>query len=185
MMDTSLSHMKDKLAGIVDHLKGEVASLRTGRATPALVENIMVDYYGTPTELKALASIASPQPRELLIQPWDRNVVPAIEKAIQSSSLGLAPVTDREAIRLSIPPLTEERRKELVKMLGRHLEDARIKVRQEREEMLRDIDRRCKAKELSEDGRFRERNEVQKAVDEINKKIEETGRMKEREIMTV
>lgn len=180
-----MQNFKEKLGDIIEHLKSEIVPLRTGRATPALVENVMVDYYGTPTELKAIASIASPEPRTLLIQPWDKNAIQPIEKAIQSSSLGLNPVTDRDTIRLSIPSLTEERRKELARLLGRHLEDARIRVRKEREDALREIDRREKAKEISEDARFRARNEVQRAVDEVNRKIEEIGKTKEREIMTV
>ncbi len=180
-----MKDFKQKLEKIVERLKGEVAGLRTGRATPALVEDLEVDYYGSKTPLKAIASISSPEPRSLVISPWDKNAIQPIEKAIQSSSLGLNPVTDRDAIRLSIPPLTEERRKELTKLLGRHLEDARIHVRREREDALREIDALEKAKEISEDQKFRERGEAQKAVDEINKKIEDLGKAKEKEIMTV
>lgn len=176
---------KQKLERIIERLRSEIASLRTGRATPALVEDLEVDYYGSKTPLKAMASISSPEPRSLVIQPWDKNAIQPIEKAIQGSSLGLNPVTDRDAIRLNIPPLTEERRRELTKLLGRHLEDARIHVRREREEVLKEIDRKEKAKEISEDERFRQKNEVQKIVDEINKKMEEMGAAKEKEIMTV
>lgn len=159
--------------------------MRTGRATPALVENLEVDYYGSKTPLKAVAAISSSDPRTLEIKPWDKNAIQPIEKAIQSSSLGLNPVTDRDVIRLSIPSLTEERRKELTKLLGKHLEEARIQVRREREEALKEIDRKEKAKEISEDEKFRQKNEVQKQVDEINKKIEDLGSAKEREIMSV
>lgn len=180
-----MQDFKVKLEKIVERLKGEVASLRTGRATPALVEDLEVDYYGSKTLLKAMASISSPEPRSLVIQPWDKNAIQPIEKAIQASSLGLNPVTDRDAIRLNIPPLTEERRKELTKFLGKHLEDARIHVRREREEVLKEIDRKEKAKEISEDERFRQKNDIQKIVDEINKKIEDMGTVKEKEIMTV
>ena len=177
--------LKPKFEKIVEHLKNEVASLRTGRATPALVEDLEVDYFGSKTPLKAVASISSPEPRSLVIQPWDKNAIQPIEKAIQSSSLGLNPVTDRDVIRLSIPPLTEERRKELVKLLGRYLEEARIKVRRDREEAVKEVDRKEKAKEISEDEKFREKSEVQKQVDEINKKIEDMGVSKEKEIMAV
>ena len=180
-----IQNFKKDLEKVVERLKGEVTGLRTGRATPALVEDMEVDYYGTKTPLKALASISSPEPRTLVISPWDKNAIQPIEKAITSSSLGLNPITDRDAIRLSIPSLTEERRKELTKLLGKHLEEARIHVRREREDALREIDRREKVKEISEDQKFRERNEVQKAVDEINKKIEDMGAAKEKEIMTV
>ena len=176
---------KQKLDKIVEYLRGEISSLRTGRATPALVEDLEVDYYGAKTPLKAIAAISSPEPRTLEIKPWDKNAIQPIEKAIQGSSLGLNPVTDRDTIRLSIPSLTEERRKELTKLLGKYLEDARIKIRQERESVLREIDRREKAGELSEDERFRQKNETQKIVDEANKKIEDAGASKEKEIMTV
>ncbi|MBI2056091.1 MAG: ribosome recycling factor [Candidatus Sungbacteria bacterium] len=180
-----MNELKQQLEKIFAHFREEIASLRTGRASPALVENIEVDYYGAKTPLKALASIASPEPRQIIIQPWDKGAIQSIEKAIQGSSLGLNPVTDRDSIRLQIPPLTEERRKELVKVLGRNLEDARISVRKEREEILRDIDRKEKAKEISEDQKFREKAEAQKVIDEVNKKIEETSVQKEKDIMTV
>ncbi len=194
-----MQEFKPKLEKILERLKQEVAGLRTGRATPALVENIEVDCYGTKTPLKRVAAISSPEPRSLLIQPWDKNVIPAIEKAIQNSTLGINPVTDREAIRLSIPLLTEERRRELVKLLGRHLEDARIQVRREREEVLKQIEERAKVSrpegpgsrppsglgKKGEDEKFRQKNEIQKIVDEINKKIEEVGITKEKEITAI
>jgi len=179
-----MNDFKLKLEKIQEHLKNEIAGLRTGRATPALVEDLEVDYYGSKTPLKALASISAPEPRSLTIQPWDKNAIQPIEKAIQNSSLGLNPVTDRDVIRLSLPSMTEERRKEFIKLLGRHLEDARIKVRQEREDMLKEIDKKEKSKEISEDEKFRQAREVQKIVDEINKKMEETGKAKEKEVMT-
>lgn len=181
-----VSHvLRQKLEKTFEHLQQQVALLRTGRATPALVEDLEVEYYDTKTLLKALASISSPEPRSIVIQPWDKNSIPPIEKAIRNSSLGLNPVTDRDAIRLAIPALTEERRRELVKLLGRHIEDARIAIRREREEALKNVDHKERAKEISEDEKFRQKNEVQKIVDDINKKIEELGAAKEKEIMTV
>lgn len=185
MIGSDMENFKQKLEKMIEHLKSELASLRTGRATPALVENLEVEYYGSKTPLKAVAAISVPEPRTLTIQPWDKNTIPAIEKAIQNSQLGLNPITDRDAIRLTIPQLTEERRKELTKLLGRHLEDARIQVRREREEILKEIDRKERAKEISEDEKFRQKSEVQKTVDEINKKIEVAGAAKEKEIMGV
>lgn len=178
-------NLKLKLEKIIERLKGEIAGLRTGRATPALVEDLEVDYYGAITPLKALAAISSPEPRTLVVQPWDKGAVQAIEKAIQSSTLGINPISDREVIRLTIPSLTEERRKEMAKNLNRHLEDSKIHVRREREDALREVDRKEKAKEISEDEKFRKKNEIQKIVDEANKKIEEAGKAKEKEIMTV
>ena len=135
-----MQELKQKLDHIVEWLRGEVAGIRTGRATPALVEDLEVEYYGTKTPLKAIAAISTIEPRQLLIQPWDKQAVQPIEKAIQSSNLGLAPITDRDAIRLSIPAPTEERRKEMVKTLGKFVEEARIKVRTVRDEVLREID---------------------------------------------
>ena len=180
-----MQDLKQKGGHIIEYFKSEITSLRTGRATPALVEDLEVEYYGTKTPLKAMAAISNPEPRMLTIQPWDKGAIQAIEKAIQMSPLGLNPVTDRDAIRLSIPPLTEERRKELSKLLGRFTEDARISMRREREDALRLIDAQLKNKEISEDERFRKRNEIQKIIDEINKKIEEITLAKEKEIMAV
>ena len=180
-----MNDLKSRAEKIIERLRSEAGSLRTGRATPALVEELLVDYYGAKTPLKAVAAISAPSPRELVIQPWDKAVLPAIESAITASSLGLAPIADRDVIRLTIPSLNEERRRELVKLLHRHAEDARIHIRQEREEVLRDIDRKEKAKEISEDGRFRQRAEVQKIVDEANKKVEDISAAKEKEILTV
>ncbi len=181
----SAAELKVKLVKTVERLRSEIASLRTGRASSALVENIEVDYYGTKTPLKALAAISVPGPKELLIQPWYKASLQPIEKAIRESELGLSPAVDKDLIRLTVPPLTEERRKELLKVLGRHVEDARIHVRREREETLKETDRKEKAKEISEDEKFRQKNEIQKAVDEANKKIEEVSATKEKEIVSV
>ena len=170
---------------ILEVLRNNSVGIRTGRATPALVEDLEVEYYGTKTPLKAIAAISTIEPRSLLIQPWDKASVQAIEKAIQSSTLGLAPITDRDAIRLSIPALTEERRKELVRTLGKFVEEARIKVRHSRDDALREIDNREKQKKISEDEKFRERNDAQKMIDEMNNKIEELTKAKENEIMGV
>lgn len=182
-----MSHatLRERLDHILAKLKEEISILRTSRATPALVENILVDYYGTPTPVKALASISTSDARTLVIQPWDKQSLQAIEKAIQASSLGVNPIADRDIIRISLPSLTEERRREMLKVLGRHLEDARIQVRLAREEALKDIDRREKAKEISENQKFREREDVEKRAGEVNKKIEDMGKEKEREVLTV
>lgn len=176
---------QEALDASIDGLRKEIAGLRTGRASVALVESIEVDYYGTPTPLKAIAAISNPAPRELVIQPWDKNAVQPIERAIQSSSLGLSPVSEREVIRLTVPALTEERRRELTKLLSKHAEETRIRVRRIREETMQEIDRRLKLKEISEDVRFREREEVQKTVDEANRVIGEIAESKEKEILTV
>ncbi len=177
--------LREALDTSIEGLRREISGLRTGRASVALVENLEVDYYGTPTPLKAIAAISNPAPRELVIQPWDKNATQPIERAVQASSLGLNPVSDREVIRLTVPALTEERRRELTKLLSKHAEEARIRVRRIREEAMQEIERRLKAKEVSEDARFREREEVQEAVDETNRIIGAIAETKEKEIMTV
>lgn len=180
-----MEELKQKLERIINRMRQEIAGLRTGRATPALVENLEVDYYGARSPLKALAAISSPDARQIVIQPWDKNSLPSIEKAIAASPLGLAPIADRDLIRLSVPPLNEERRGELARLLGKHSEEARIQIRRERDEALKELERSYKAKQIGEDQRFRRKNEIQKIVDEINKKVEETMLAKEKEIMTV
>ena len=185
MAAVTLEEFKEALGEIVEGLRGEIASLRTGRATPALIEELVVDYYGSPTPLKAIAAISNPEPRQLVIQPWDKQALQPIERAIQLSPLGMQPVADRDVIRLTVPALTEERRRELAKLLRRHMEDARIQVRRAREEIIKEIDRKEKLKEMSEDEKFRERDAAQKDVEEANQRIEELGAVKEKEILTV
>ena len=179
--------MKDlerKLDEIASALKSEVSGLRTGRATPALVENLEIEAYGEKQPLKALAAISTPDARQILIQPWDKSLLPAIEKAIQSSPIGLNPVADKDAIRLSLPPLTEERKRDLVKVLKEKLEQARIQVRRARDEVMKVVEAEERAKKISEDEKFRRKEEVEKKVGEWNKKVEELGAVKEKEIMS-
>ncbi len=180
-----MNDLKQKMEKILARLREEAASLRTGRATSALVEHIEVDYYGVKTPLKALAAIAVPDARQIVIQPWDKNAVQPIERAIQASQLGMAPITDHDAIRLAIPQLTEERRRDLGKLLGKMTEEARIHVRRDRDEALKEIERDYRAKAMSEDAWTRGKKEIQKVIDDANKKIEETVAAKEKEIMTV
>ena len=178
-----MSDLKTALEKTLADLKTDVSSLRTGRATPALVEDLLVDAYGAKQLLKTLAAISTPDARQIAIQPWDTSLMPAIEKAIQTSPLGLNPIADKDLIRLSLPTLTEDRKKDLVRVLKEKLENARIQVRRVRDDAMKDIERREKAKELSEDQRFREKQEVEKTVGEYNKKLDETGQAKEKEIM--
>jgi len=177
--------LRQKLEKIISRMRQEIAGLRTGRATPALVENLEVEHYGAKSPLKALAAISSPDARQIVIQPWDKNSLSAIEKAISASPLGLAPIADRDVIRLSVPRPSEERRRELARTLGKHSEEARIQIRRDRDEALKELERLYKAKELGEDERFRRKNEVQKIVEEANKKIEDAAAAKEKEIMTM
>lgn len=178
-----MDELRQKLEKIISELKAETASLRTGRASPVLVEDLAVEAYGSRQPLKSLAAISTPEPRQILIQPWDRSLLPAIEKAIQTSPLGINPIADKDTIRLSLPTLTEERKRDLVKLLKEKLESARIQVRRLRDEAMKAIEAEEKAKTISEDEKFRKKQEVEKAVGEHNRKVEELGQTKEREIM--
>lgn len=178
-----MDDLRSKLERITADLKADIGPLRTGRATPALVEDLPVEAYGAKQPLKTLAAISAPEARQIVIQPWDKSLLPAVEKAIQSSALGLAPIADGGTIRLALPMLTEERKRDLVKILREKLETARIQIRQARDEAMKVIEAEERAKAISEDERFRKKQEVEKAVGEHNKKIEETGQGKEREIM--
>lgn len=178
-----MTDLRSKLDKVLTDLRADTSSLRTGRATPALVEDVEVEAYGSRQPVKALAAISTPSPREILIQPWDKSLLSAIEKAIQSSTLGINPIADKDTIRLALPTLTEERKRDLVKLLKEKLELARIQVRRTRDEAMKAVEAEEKAKAISEDERFRKKQEVEKAVGECNKKIEEAGASKEREIM--
>lgn len=167
------------------HFKGETDKFRTGRATPALVDYLSVDYYGNRTPLKQVASINVPEPRSLMIQPWDRSALSAIESAIREANLGFNPVNDGVVVRVNIPALTEERRKDLVKSLNHKAEEARIAIRNIREEVLRDIQNLEKAGEISEDDKFRGKDILQEVVETYNKRVEEMRKKKEEEILTV
>lgn len=179
----TMNALHPKLEKIISDLKSEVSSLRTGRATPALVEDLEIEAYGVRQLLKSLAAISSPEPRQILIQPWDKSLLPAIEKAIQASPLGLNPIADKDTIRLSLPALTEERKRDLVKLLKEKMELSRIQVRRLRDEVMKEIAAKEKTREISEDEKFRQKQEMEKIVWECNKKIEELGQAKEREIM--
>jgi ribosome recycling factor len=165
--------------------RNEIATLSIGRATPHLVEDVTVDYYGMPTPLKQVATISIPDPRTIVIAPFDRSKLKDIEKAINLAQLGLNPGNNGEVIRITVPQPTEERRKELVKLLNKILENARIGVRNAREEAMKEIKNAEKNGEISEDDRFSQQEEIQKLVNEANAKLEEEAKKKEAEIMTV
>ena len=163
----------------------EITSLRTGRATPALVEDLLVDSYGAKTPLKHIASISTPDARSLVIQPWDKGALEAIGKAIENSSLNFAPIADGDHIRLTLPQLTEERRKDLLKILNGKAEEVRMKTRRARDETWKEIQQSQKDKVISEDEKFRVKDELQKKMDGFNTELESTREKKEREIMEV
>src|SRR3989344_3171680 len=169
----------------IENLTQELAKLRTGRAHPAMVEDLKVDYYDTPTPIKQLASITVPETRQLVLQPWDKNALAVIEKAIRESDLGLNPTNEGDKLRITIPALNEERRKELIKVAGKLAEEARIKVRTLREDVVKEIKAGEEKGDISEDARFRMQDELQKVVDDYNTKIKDILAVKEKEMMTV
>lgn len=169
----------------VSVLREDIGSLRAGRATPALVEKVFVDYYGTPTPLQQVAQISVPEPRLLVIQPWDKSVLPSIEKAIQKSDLGLSPSSDGSVVRLQIPALTEERRKELVRTLHKKAEEERVAIRNVRRDAADDLKQEQKQAKISEDELHRLQDELQKLTDQHVAEIDQAVQLKEKEILAV
>jgi len=182
-MDIDL--LKENLEKNFSFFKGEISTLSVGRATPHLVEDIEVAYYGTPTPLKQLATIGIPDPRTITIQPFDKTQLREIEKAINLANLGLNPNNNGELIRIAVPQPTEERRKELVKLVNKILENARIGVRNIREDAMKEIKSLEKDGGVSEDDKFAQQEEIQKVVKEANAKLEEETKKKEDEIMKI
>ena len=166
-------------------LHREMATIRTGRASPSILEPIRVNYYGTPTPLNQLANLGVPEPSQILIQPWDLSQIGAIEKAIQSSDLGLNPMNDGKVIRLHIPPLTEERRKELVKHLHHVVEEHRVAARNVRREANEAVKKLQKDKKISEDEQHRAQDDIQKLTDDTIGRLDEAGKAKEQEILEI
>lgn len=184
-MQDILKKFEQELAGAKEWFRAEIVSLRTGRATPALVEDLEVEYYGTKTLLKHIASISAPDARSLVIQPWDKGALEAISKAIENSSLHIAPIADGDHIRLALPPLTEERRKDLLKLLNAKTEEARVRTRRGRDDAWKDIQQAEKERTISEDEKFRAKDELQKKMDVFQDELEEVRAKKEKEIMEV
>ncbi len=176
---------KQDFESAVEHFANEASKIRTGRAHPGLVENLMVDYYGTRTPLKQIASISIPEARQILVQPWDKGSLVLIEAAFRESDLGLNPGNDGIALRVTLPSLTEETRKDFVKALNQRAEDGRIAIRNIREEIWKDIQESEKRGEISEDDKFAGKDELQKVIDEYNQKLEAFRKKKEEEILTV
>lgn len=170
-----------QLSEVVSHLELELKNIRTGRATPALVEEISVEAYGARSPMKHVGNIVAPDASSITIEPWDKSLLSAVEKGIRESDLGLAPANEGERIRLKLPPLTEERRTELVRVVKDKVEEAKISIRNHREAALKDV----KNQKLSEDEQEREEKEIQKLVDETNKKVEAAGQEKTEELMNM
>lgn len=175
----------EKMNGAVDVLKKDLVSIRTGRASLSLLDGIIIDYYGTPTPLSQVATLGIPDSKQITIQPWEPKLIPEIEKAILKSDLGLTPGNDGKTIRLMIPALTEERRKQLVKVVRKRAEEAKIAVRNIRRDVIDGLKKSEKEQHLSEDDVKKLQEEIQKITDSFIGKVDEVLHHKEKEIMEV
>ena len=184
-VQSSLSDATEKMNKAVVHLKDELAAIRTGRATPAILNRITVDYYGATVPLNQLAGMSVPEPRQLVVQPFDKSAISAIEKAIQASDLGITPSNDGSVIRLNFPPLTEERRRELVKAVHQRAEEARVAVRNVRRHSKDELEKLEREGAISEDDLVRAEKELQKLTDQHVAEVDEIQRHKEQELMEV
>ena len=185
MSSNVLWDIKDKMQNSVDALKRELATFRTSRASPALVEHIKVEYAGVPTPLNQIAAISAPGASLLVIQPWDRGTISSIEKAILKSDLGLNPITSGNVIRLNLPPLSEERRQELIRVVRKRIEERKIMIRNLRHEAMGELKGLEKNKEISQDEHKRALEQLQKLTDRFIADIEQIARDKEAELMEV
>lgn len=184
-MSEVIIEMADKMEKSVEAFKNELSKVRTGRASISLLDGISVDAYGSPMPMNQVATMTIPESRMIAIQPWDPQMVPAIEKAILKSNLGLAPANDGKVIRLTIPQLTEERRKELVKQVRKVAEEFRVAIRNVRREAIDTLKQQKKDKEISEDDLFKLQDDAQKETDTYVKQIDEVTEHKEKEMMEV
>jgi ribosome recycling factor len=180
-----LKDAEHRMNGAIKNLTDDLASIRTGRANPALVDRLHINYYDTPTPLNQLASISVPEPRSLMIKPFDAGVLKDIEKAIQASDLGLTPNSDGKVIHLNLPPLTEERRRDLVKLVHTRLEDARVAIRNIRRDSHNDMREFEKEKLISEDDLKTGEDDLQKLTDKLIEDVADLGKKKEAEILEV
>ena len=185
MINESIKKVRESFSVVLSDFEKELKNIRTGRATPSILDGVKVDYYGVPTPIVQTATVSAIDAKTIVIAPWSRDQLVNIEKAIRESDLNLTPNNDGEVIRIILPPMTEDRRKELVKLLGKKTEETRIRIRQIREEVLSDIQDQEKQGNISEDDKFRGKEQIQKIVDEFNKKIEEIEKKKETDIMEI
>lgn len=180
-----LDAQEDKMKKTLEGLKKDYGTLRAGRAAPSLLDKVMVDYYGTPTPVNQLANVTVPEPRMIMIKPWDKKSLKDIEKAIMKSDLGLMPNSDGSIIRLAIPQLTQERRKELVKVVGKKAEEAKVAMRNIRRDGNEAIKKLEKNKQITEDDRKEAQEDIQKLLDKYIKLVDSTKASKEKEVMEV
>jgi ribosome recycling factor len=185
MIDDLLNETRVKMQKAIDALVDDLRGIRTGRASPSLVERIMVEYYGTMTPLNQVATISAPEPRLLAIRPWESSMIGTIEKAILKSDLGLTPTNDGKLIRLVIPRLSEERRRDLSKVVSRRVEEAKVAIRNSRRDAIGELKEFEDEKVISEDDFYHGRDQIQELTDEFVQKADETGERKEAEIREV
>ncbi len=183
MIKETVNQTRTRMSKALEDLRQELASVRTGRASVSLLDHIKVEYYGTPTPLNQVATLGVPEPTLLTVQPWDVSLLPAIDKTIRSSDLGLNPMNDGKMLKIPIPPLTEERRKELAKHLHKVLENHRTAVRNIRRDANEALKKLLKDKKISEDDERRALDEIQKLTDDFTEKLEAQGKSKEKEIL--
>jgi ribosome recycling factor len=181
----SLAEARAQMEKALEALRREFASVRAGKATPALLDTVRVEAYGSKLPINQVGTVSAPEPRLVVVQPWDKSLIPAVEKAIREAQLGLNPSNDGSVIRIPIPPLTEERRKEMVRMLHKMAEEGRVAIRHARQEAREAIKRRQQAHEVSEDDARRELDEVQRLTDEYIAKVDQLLKAKEQEVMEV
>jgi ribosome recycling factor len=185
MTKTIVSNMSDHMDKTVESLRKEYQKIRTGRASTSMLDELRVDYYGTPTPINQLATLAVPEPRTITLQPWEAKIIPLIEKAILNANLGVTPSNDGRVIRLNLPPLTEERRKDIVKQLRKNAEDAKVAVRNIRRDSIDELKTMEKDKKIAEDDLKRGEKEVQDVTNSHVAKIDEVLAHKEKEVMDV
>jgi ribosome recycling factor len=185
MVNEPLKSVEQKMKNSVNLFRADLATIRTGHASPALVEHIKVEYAGVPTPLNQLAGISAPEAGLLVIQPWDKSCLHNIEKAISKSELGLNPSNDGNIIRIAIPPLSEERRQELIKVVRKRVEERRVAVRNLRHEVINNLKKMEKEKEISQDEQKRSQDQLQKLTDAFIVEVEKLGTDKEKELMEV
>ncbi len=185
MSDPTIQKVNKQMEGAIEHLKREFTALRTGRASLGLLDHIKIDYYGTPTPLKQVANLGIPESRLITIQPWDTSHIGEIERAVMSSDLGLTPSNDGKLIRLPIPPLSEERRKDLVKLSKKYGEETKVQIRGFRRDGNDELKRREKGSEITEDELRQLENENQKLTDTFIHSVDDLIKKKEEEILTV
>jgi ribosome recycling factor len=185
MIDPVLRDAESKMAKSVEHFAAELSTIRTGRANPALIDKVMVPYYGTPTPLNQLAQISAPEPRLLVVQVYDKSQIGAIEKALRTSEQGLNPASDGQVIRVPIPPLTEERRREYVKLVKQKAEEARVAIRNVRRDEIHRVDQMQKQGEVAEDDSKRAHARLQKITESQIERVDGLAGRKETEVMEV